>query len=180
MASGSSSAALKGLVRYTVCGSVCRCYSMGVHECISDLANYLMTIDCPCTDVKGGHTYNIAGTTFVTCTDCGTLLNSKVQDLSSTGPHCLTMHTHPVTTNSYNISFCTGALMRRTRNGHWIDSKSDKRGYLSFEQITSPSVGLIPYYKYINPVRASLINTYMSQAICAPCCRYHPSLLLIP
>jgi hypothetical protein len=32
--SSSPSAALKGLIRYTVTGTVCRCYNKGVHDCM--------------------------------------------------------------------------------------------------------------------------------------------------
>jgi len=61
-----------------------------------------------------------------------------------------------------------------------VDSKSVQTGYRSFDTVVAPAIGLIPYYQHINPIRAALINVYMPQAICRPCCKYHPGLLLVP
>ena len=100
MASGSSAAALNGLVRYTVSGTVCRCYNMVGHDCISNLLHYLGNMDCLCTNIKEVCTYSIAGTSFTVCTSCGQLLKSKIYELSSVSPHCLTIHANSICANS--------------------------------------------------------------------------------
>ena len=51
---------------------------------------------------------------------------------------------------------------------------------LEFKDIVSPCVSMIPFYQYINPIQAALLNIYMGQAICEPCCRYHHGMVLMP
>ena len=58
--SSSSSAALKGLVRYTCTGTVCRCYNMGVDEVLSNMCDKLTKRNhCRSVIKLGGYTIMI-------------------------------------------------------------------------------------------------------------------------
>lgn len=180
MCSGASSAALKGLIRYCVSGTVCRCYKMGVGSSMRGLSKILEDMDCMCVRVGCSFVY-VAGVRIALCERCVSVVTKFVNTQSLRGPHCLTIHECiEGTVKGVALSFCTGALMRCASDGRWIDSKSRQGGYMGYESILSPTLSLVPYISHINPIRASLLNIYMTQALCTPCCTYHPSIVLTP
>lgn len=182
MCSGSPSAALKGLVRYAVSGSVCRVYSMGVNRCMKEMISYIRNLDCDCRSVRPRVIWRIAGLDTEICEWCCRGLVSLIHKMSnSDNPHCLTFHEGTLGPQRLiTLSFCTGALMRLDTQLEWVDSKSQSTGFHDFQMVCSPIVGLVPYIERINPIRAALLNVYMAQTICTPCCRYHPNMVLIP
>lgn len=44
----------------------------------------------------------------------------------------------------------------------------------------SPAIWLVPFVEHINPIRASFVNVYLKQAICSPCKKYYPGIILAP
>mmetsp|Transcript_2713 Transcript_2713/g.7224 ORF Transcript_2713/g.7224 Transcript_2713/m.7224 type:complete len:810 (+) Transcript_2713:24952-27381(+) len=181
MCSTSTSAALKGLLRYACSGTIVRSYNMGVGQSIRELRNILLGSNCACKNEVDLVSYSIAGLLIRVCRRCHSVIVRFIQQRLVVSPHSLTLSRSTKSgSDEYTISFCTGALMRKVHSGVWVDSNSTIEDYGSFDTVTSPCLTILPYYQYINPIRASLLNVYMSQAICKPCCRYHPSMVLIP
>ena len=179
--SGSPSAALKGLVRYCVTGTVCRCYNSGVGAQLVALQEMLSGNACRCVGSDRYVKYVIAGCVFQLCGNCHDIISGFVMDCCRWTPHCLTLHHHTYrNVPCYVLSFCTGAIMRFAEPYGWIDSKSVQGKYTDYRTVTAPALSLIPHMQYINPIRAALLNIYIAQAICSPCCRYHPGMILIP
>jgi len=71
--SSSTSAALKGLVRYTVCDVVCRCYSCGVSDDISALCTMLDSTPCDCSDASSRTVFMVSGVKVTMCESCSLL-----------------------------------------------------------------------------------------------------------
>jgi hypothetical protein len=182
--SSATSAALKGLVRYTVCDVVCRCYSCGVGECMCALFTMLDSKPCDCNDQSNRTVFMVAGVKITMCESCTLNIEMLVKMMSSKKPHCLTIHNPSTKWNEMNvkvISFSTGTLMRFDRNHQrWVDSKTDVDFNPTYRDVVSPAIALVPSLTYINPVRASLVNTYMNQAICLPHNNYFPGTTLVP
>lgn len=65
-------------------------------------------------------------------------------------------------------------------HNRWVDSKTEIQFEATYSNIISPSVSLIPFIEHINTVRASLVHVYLNQAICNPCNKYHPGIVLEP
>ena len=182
--SSSTSAALKGLVRYTTCDVVCRCYNCGVGDEILHLINVLRPNHCNCGANANKEVIMVSGIKVVMCESCVRDLEITMSRFSSTTPHCVTLH-KPLTKHDGMsvkvLSFCTGAVMRWVESrGTWIDSRSDIGCISTYRSIISPSLSLIPFIEHISPVRASLANVYLNQAICSPCNKYYPGVVLRP
>lgn len=66
--SSSSSAALKGLVRYACSGTVCRCYNMGIDSVLKEIHDTLLETGCKCK--TAGVWIHIAGLQCMLCDTC--------------------------------------------------------------------------------------------------------------
>jgi hypothetical protein len=177
-ASSSTSAGLKGLVRYVVSGTVCRSYNSGVGRSMVELSRLLKARNCACP-VPSAKTLLIAGVRTLLCAKCLDTVIDHVHLWSSLGPHTMTLHDGG--TNTITLSFATGTLMRYDATfGKWIDTKSSCTPVGEYSLLLSPCLRLIPFHAYISPTRAGLTNTYMCQAISLPSNRYHPGIRLVP
>ena len=126
----------------------------------------------------------VSGVKVTMCESCTLGIEMLVRVMSSKKPHCLTIHNPSVRWNGMNvkvISFSTGKLMRWDKpHQRWVDSKTSVDLNPTYRDLISPAVALVPSLAYINPVRASLVNVYMNQAICAPYNNYFPGTTLGP
>ena len=171
--SSATSAALKGLVRYTVCDVVCRCCSCGVSDDISALCAMLDSRPCDCNNCSNKTVFMVSGVKITMCESCTLGIEMLVRAMSSKKPHCLNY--------VKVISFSTGTLMRWDKPHQcWVDSKTSIDFNPTYRNLISPAIALVPSLTYINPVRASLVNVYMNQAICTPYNNYFPGTTLIP
>jgi len=182
--STSTSAALKGLVRYTACDVVCRCYNCGVGDEIMELCTMLCSKQCDCKGVGDKEIIMVAGVKVMMCINCVQGIEIMISIYSSKTPHCLTVHNSSVEHNGMAVkvlSFCTGTLMRWIEHEtRWVDSKTEVEFAGNYRSVISPAVSLIPFIEHIHPVRASLVNVYLNQAICEPCNKYYPGVVLKP
>lgn len=176
--SSSSSAALKGLVRYVCTGTVCRCYNMGIGKVMRDLHGKLLDRECACEDATVS--ISIAGLSYMICSACLCTIQQTLDAASCISPHVPTLHNN-TGTDHYIISFCTGTLMRIASDGKWCNTRQ-RSNYdgLEYHSVLSPCASLTPYPCNINVTRLGLSNIYLQQAICAPYCNYMPGMLFVP
>jgi len=175
--SSSSSAALKGLVRYVCTGTVCRCYNMGVGLILQDISARLVDNNCGCR--KASVAISIAGLDYDVCDKCFSTIRQMLDTPSYLGPHVPTLQK---TSNDmrYTISFCTGALMRMISDGKWISTKQDSNDDLQYHNVLSPCASLTPFPSNINATRLGLSNIYLQQAVCEPYSDYIAGMKLMP
>ena len=175
--SSSSSAALKGLVRFVCTGTVCRCYNMGVKDVLLQISDTLTLTGCSC--VSPSITVSVAGLRYSICEECMECVVQIVVEASLKSPHVPTLHYNENRT-TVAISFCTGTVMRQQENGQWVDNLCTQVSESRYESVLSPCASMVPFASYINPTRLGMSNVYMSQAICLPKCTYQPGLELTP
>lgn len=183
-ASSATSAALKGLVRYTVSDVVCRCYNRGIQDELMHISRVMRSKGCLCDYDSSNHKVMIAGTTTLLCNSCVEELESIIESYSLKTPHCVTIHKHQFKDSVGTIrvlSFATGTVMRQiSPDGPWVDSKSGYSFDGTYRQCVSSAISLVPFLEHINPVRAGLTNVYLNQCITLPCCKYFPGIVLTP
>ena len=144
------------------------------------LSNVLHSRSCSCANATKTKIY-IGGARVHMCEECITYIMDIIISASKTGPHCITWDDRR--SNNYEcliLSFITGTLMKLDSDRLWKDSCMKYNSILSFSKLVSPCLYLVPFYRYTNPVSASLLNVYLPQAICEPSCRYHSNMVLIP
>ena len=173
--SSSSSAALKGLVRFVCTDVVCRCYNMGVGDGMMHISQELLRRDCTCSSVDV--TICIAGYEVGICKNCYDTLKHVVLKLLKQSPHSPTLYLNG---QVHILSFCTGSLMRQQKSGTWSCSNSCTEPVDKYHSILAPSASLVPFPEFINTVRMGLSNTYITQAICRPFCDYQPNMKIYP
>ena len=100
---------------------------------------------------------------------------------SQSTPHCVTIHSTGVDSRIV-VSVCTGTVVKfdGSEDPRWIDSLNQHRTFGTYSSVVSEFVRLTPFLKYINPTRAGLTSTYISQAVCTPCCVYDPTRVVVP
>jgi RNA polymerase Rpb2, domain 6 len=181
--SSSTSASLKGLVRYAVCDIVCRCYNCGVGDEMVELSHMLKSRECDCASGESHVQLMVAGVAVLICGECMSVIQSIVDKYSALTPHSITLHQVPSTSNGHVtvLSFCTGTMMRlSSERGVWVDNMSSTEFDGTYRQCVSSPVSLIPFIEYINPTRAGLMSVYLNQAISLPCNKYHGGITLVP
>eukprot|EP00978_Attheya_sp_CCMP212_P010556 scaffold25642_cov73-Attheya_sp.AAC.3 len=173
--SSSSSAALKGLVRFACTDTVCRCYNMGVGDGILNISQELLKRNCSCpnTDI----TVSIAGYKINICNTCYDMIKCAVIKLLKQSPHSPTLYSDG---DVQILSFCTGALMRQQESGTWSCSNSCTESIGAYHNILAPSASLVPFPQFINTVRMGLCNTYLAQAVCKPFSDYQSNMKIYP
>jgi hypothetical protein len=109
-----------------------------------------------------------------------TALKRICYDKASETPHCVTLH--PSVNQSVTLSACTGTVMRLSSEGlpRWIDNMSGCDPPNMYSSVLSEIARLVPYPDYINPTRAGLLSTYMSQSVCLPACTYDQTKTVVP
>jgi hypothetical protein len=177
--SSSTSASLKGIIRYTVSGTECRVFSLGVNECFRQMIG-VFTCGCKDEHVESDYiTLEIAGIEFRVCIHLWSKAVRLLRDRATTSPH---VPTFDVLQSKVVISFCTGTLMKRT-NGMWKDSNTIRGGVTAMDTIydvVAPALQFIPFVSSIHPARASLVNVYLEQAVCYPWSSYIQGITFAP
>ena len=186
--SSSTSASLKGIIRYAVADVHCRVWvsedshMLGTRDTIEDL---ITCIDVYYSSIEddGIEEEELEDSSWIILADLEFLVpNQLVAEiinlqlmLSRSTPNCFSIHPGP---KGYTISFSTGTMIRRldTRS---VDSIT---GYkpLNVYHTVCPSLQFIPFLHSISPARASLTNVYLEQAVCEPYSSYIPSIQFKP
>jgi hypothetical protein len=148
--SSSTFAALKGLVRYTCSGTLCRCYNMGVDVVLQTICDRLNTEQCSCSDRI--HTISIAGIQHSICLSCIDVIKSILYSATLKSQHIQTLHDSTVDCH-HTLSLCTGTLMRRTDKGRWISSLEVPDEILDYASVLSPCASLVSFPANINVTR---------------------------
>ena len=176
--SSPSSASSKGMIRFLASKVVIRCYYMGVRDHVLRLIQVLESRNCPC--IKPVNNVHIFCRKFPVCQECLTTIRTMCIEESLKGPHCVTMH---VSANGdMALSFCTGTIMRKTEEhpSMWVDNLCEQPSLMDYCSVISEAVSLMPFPQYINPIRAGLFSTYLTQAVCTPSCRYDTTRVVVP
>lgn len=185
--SSSSSAASKGLIRYMASGTQCRTVRAGIGDRLLELADILdelNTYEDDEDDDNNDESQIVIGTrTFIISSTARSRLCQLMYSTLAYTPHCYTLH---ATDNPDRIimSISNGTVMKQDRNGMWIDnmmiSVESEMRRLSYSDVISPQLLLIPFIEYINPTRASLLNIYLEQAVCKPSSVYESTMEMVP
>ena len=181
--SSSTSAALKGLVRYAVSDVVCRCYNSAVGKVMMAICDVLIPRGCECETGCDFNIIMLAAVRVSICNGCMELVESTMGAYAILTPHCITLHRHysPAKECVIVMSFSTGTMMRKVSlDGPWTDSRSGVEFDGGYRQCVSRAISMVPFVEYINSTRDGLNNVYLNQAICLPYNQYHPGITLTP
>ena len=145
------------------------------------MVDILDILNCYCIGQSAESTCDIGGLYILVYQSCMMYVSTFIHCEPMLGPHCVTIHnTQANTSVRIILSFYTGVLIIRTSLGYWVDNKYGHDNQYCFDTIVAPLLTLLPFYKHINPVRVSLLNTYTKHVIYQPSYKYHPSMVLTP
>ena len=80
------------------------------------------------------------------------------------------------------MSVATGTVMRISEddNPRWMDNMALSQPPRSYISAVSELTRLIQFLSHINPTRAGLLCTHMTQLVCTPDCTYDPIRVVVP